>query len=497
MLGKHFFARVTAVDLPSEAGDKDLECVDDMPYLNQLDLSGTAITKVGLNRVWKHSQLTALSLRSTCISDSEAPNLESLQQLTFLGLGHTAITDKSVEVLIRLRHLEYVSLEGTHVTHAPPGLPDGNPQWYGEEMTWAAAPSEEQRRIAAALERRGARVDARRKFDGGQTKYSVLWFARPVDDHLLGLLEDLAALRALILGQTSVTDEQWSRIAGNAVSIANDTQAAKRDASGVNGLTRLTTLVIRDVPVRDGNMRHIARLVNLEVLALRNAQITDADLASLASLQNLKQLFLEGPFLTDAGLAHLKRLPHLEELDLDGAQFTDAALAHVGTLANLERLWLFDAPVTDAGLAHLTGLTNLRDLVVHSPNITDAAIRHLAQLLSRLEYCSVNGRQVVPDPNETESERPAWRLAGAPPLPPRSFPPGIEPLKIEVHSARGRSLGARNRSRLSSNRSSHSRWKIGLRSALRIARSALAQRATRATSSGRDCGPQTGSQSPR
>lgn len=431
LLGEQFFARVTTAWFPPRVGDEELACLDEMPYLTGLGLSHAAVTKVGLSHVWRHTQLTSLSLRSTCISDSDVPNLESLQQIKSLDLGHTAITDKAVETLIRLPLLEHLTLEGTHVSHNAARPLEKTLPYYGDEWTWAPAPSEKQRQIAVALERHGASVNARRKSDGKQAEYSVLWFQRPVDDHLLGLLEDLGALRSLSLSQTSVTNEQWSRIAGNKVPITDDTQPAKRDPSGDNGLTRLTTLAIGDMPIPDAGMRHIARLANLEVLGLHNTQITDAGLAQLVSLRNLKQLFLEGPLLTDASLAHLKRLPHLEELDLRGAQFTDAALAHVGTLANLERLWLWEAPVTDAGLAHLAKLTNLEDLTVFSPNITDAGLSHLTQLsnlaqlhldgaqispagfeqlkkLPQLEYCRVNSRQVVPDPNEMEEWTVEW-----------------------------------------------------------------------------------------
>jgi len=425
LLGEHFFARVSTVWFPAGVGDEDLACLDHMPYLTELHLKPSAVTKVGLSHVWRHPQLTSLSLRSTCFSDSEAPNLESLQQLQFLDLGHTPITDKAVETLIRLPLLEHLVLEGTHVSRSAARPLEKALLYYGEHETWASAPSEKQRQTAVALERHGAGVNVRRKTDGKQAEYAVFWPQGPVDDHLLDLSEDLGPVRSLILTQTSVTNEQWSRIVGGDVSIANDTQAAQHDPSGGNGLTRLTTLLIYDVPIRDADMGYLARLVNLEALCLRNTQITDVGLAQLVSLQNLKYLSLEGPLLTDAGLAQLKRLPHLEELDLRGAQFTDAALAHVGTLANLEGLVLFDAPVTDAGLAHLTGLTNLRNLCVDSPDITDAGLNHVTRLsnltwlqldnaqispagsqqlekLPRLESYSLNRRLVFPGTNEME-----------------------------------------------------------------------------------------------
>ena len=127
-------------------------------------------------------------------------------------------------VLIRLPNLKRLEIGGTHITargaerlsHA--ATKEASHRSGHEGHLRAAAPSERQRKIAVALERRGAEVTARRKPGDEEAEYSVSfvadWPIPVLDDALFDLLEDLDALRSLRFQKVPVTTGQWRRIAG-------------------------------------------------------------------------------------------------------------------------------------------------------------------------------------------------------------------------------------------------------------------------------------------
>jgi Leucine-rich repeat (LRR) protein len=393
LMGEHFFARVAVVTYPPGISDKDLKHLDDLPYLTQIHLRGGTVTGAGLNHVWKHDKLRALTLRSVSVTDVDAANLAGLTQLEQLDLRHTPITDETVKTLSGLPKLSRLLLEGTFISHEAARRLEKSFLSYGEE-TWAPAPSEEQRQIAAALEQDGALVDVRRKIYGTEPEYSVTFYQAPMNDRKLGLLERLEALKTLVFLRTSIEEAHWARIAGCDTWASDEAEATDVQSTGAEGLPQLKTLTVRNAPLTDKQMRHIGTLVDLETLYLYDTQVTDAGLGHLASLEKLKELGLRGPGFSDAGLIHLASLPSLSKLELFGSQFTDDGLKHVGALSQIEELWLCEATaITDAGLAHLAGLGNLTWLAIHSPNVTDAGLAHVAKLTS-LTRLSLHGAQI-------------------------------------------------------------------------------------------------------
>ncbi|HUT92608.1 MAG TPA: hypothetical protein VMY37_24155 [Thermoguttaceae bacterium] len=378
LLGEDFFARVASVHYPPGAGDDMLGYLDHLPYLTQIDLGGTGVSGAALAQVKKHENIESLSLRSTDVTDADLVHLGALRRLESLDLAHTAVTHKALATLAELPRLQRVRLEGTHVSYGEAqrllGVKAsvGNSRW-----TWARAPSEKDRRTAAALERRGARVSAQRKIDGTDSAYCLMSYQDGLDDAQIEIMEGFEAMTKLMLAFMPIEDEHWARIMGCRRPGSLDTEAR----AGRSELpTRLRSLVIRDVPLDDDQIALITNLVNLEDLDLRGTQITDRGLAHIAALPQLKALGLEGAQLSDGGLQRLSTLTNLKSLELHGSQLTDAALEQVGALGRLEELELWCDQLTDAGLAHLTRMTNLRRLLIHSPNITDAGLLHLAKL---------------------------------------------------------------------------------------------------------------------
>lgn len=101
-------------------GNADLIHIGALSGLQRLDLSGTAITGLGLEHLRELDQLIELALRDTAIDDIGLQNLQGLTRLRILDLTGTNVTDAGLIRLVRLPKLEELKLRNTHVT--PEGL---------------------------------------------------------------------------------------------------------------------------------------------------------------------------------------------------------------------------------------------------------------------------------------------------------------------------------------------------------------------------------------
>lgn len=78
--------------------------------------------------------------------------------------------------------------------------------------------------------------------------------------------------------------------------------------------TQLVSLNLTNMPVRDEDLKTIARFENLEKLVLNNSDITGKTLAELKSLTKLNSLALSGTKVRPEALAVLAQLPGLKEV---------------------------------------------------------------------------------------------------------------------------------------------------------------------------------------
>src|SRR5207302_737236 len=85
--------------------------------LEQLDLTGSAVTDDGLLHLAKFSQLPNLLLASTGITDKGIETLQKVApRLTTLHLGQTQITDTGIPLLEEFEHLVGLSVGPGAVT---------------------------------------------------------------------------------------------------------------------------------------------------------------------------------------------------------------------------------------------------------------------------------------------------------------------------------------------------------------------------------------------
>ncbi len=203
--------------------------------------------------------------------------------------------------------------------------------------------------------------------------------AAGVTDAGLESIQDLRALKALLLDGTQVSDAGLPNL---------------------DQLTQLEFLSLAETRVTDAGFVHLRGLTRLETLWINKTSVGDAGLENLRGLTELRSLLLWSTNVTDAGLVHLEPLRRLETLMLPGKYVSDAGLVHLEPLTQLKTLWLTEASVTDAGLVHLQGLSQLRELVLRGSKVTDAGLTHL-QGLTNLKKLGMENTKVTKAGAET------------------------------------------------------------------------------------------------
>lgn len=88
---------VTKVTLPETATDSVIEQVTQLGRVEELDLSGTAITNAGLARLAELDELRVLDLSNTAVSDEGLEYLAKLTSLVELTLSDTRVSDEGLK----------------------------------------------------------------------------------------------------------------------------------------------------------------------------------------------------------------------------------------------------------------------------------------------------------------------------------------------------------------------------------------------------------------
>jgi hypothetical protein len=115
------FCKVAEIHL-SRSSITDDDLIRLRPYFLELDtveeiaLSGTAITDRGLRSLPPLPQLKVLWLNETRITDTGLIALAKFPQLQSLALNQTAVSDTAVDTLANLRTLKLVNLYETRIT---------------------------------------------------------------------------------------------------------------------------------------------------------------------------------------------------------------------------------------------------------------------------------------------------------------------------------------------------------------------------------------------
>jgi hypothetical protein len=157
------------------------------------------------------------------------------------------------------------------------------------------------------------------------------------------------------------------------------------DLAGIPDVARIRNLSLGRTTVTDEGLARLAGAKDLEWLDLSLTAASDEGLKSIAVAAGLKQLFLEGTQVTDASLPVIERFRQLEELDLSKLAITDEGLASLAGLKNLKILYLTGSPISDAGLMHLRGCKQLEMLETTGTQVTAEGLKRLRGGLPKLK----------------------------------------------------------------------------------------------------------------
>ena len=104
--------QVTSVSLPGSATDAALVHAGALPFLTDLDLSGTQISDAGLVHLSGLENLEVLDLSNTAVTNAGLAHIKKLKSLKTLRIGDTDVTSKGLDHLAGLENLKNLSLRG-------------------------------------------------------------------------------------------------------------------------------------------------------------------------------------------------------------------------------------------------------------------------------------------------------------------------------------------------------------------------------------------------
>jgi Leucine-rich repeat (LRR) protein len=251
MLGNDFFDNVIKATFPHEARDADIGCLEALPKLDTLDLSGTNVSDAGLTSLEGLTQLNFLNLDQTKITGAGLEHLKGLSNLQELSLRKTRVSDAGLAYLEKLSKLQVLALDQTHITN--PGL--------------ACLKNLKQ---LHTLSLRGTQLT----------------------DDCLDNLASLSHVQKLDISETLITNPGLRRL---------------------KEIPRLRSLTLGGFLITDDDLDCLKDLPYLESLTLIHTLNSDSGLEHLKGLVNLDRLTLKDTNVTDAGMKNLqKTLPKLK-----------------------------------------------------------------------------------------------------------------------------------------------------------------------------------------
>jgi Leucine-rich repeat (LRR) protein len=250
------------------------------------------------------SDIVAVHLRGTWVSDTELLDLARLPKLERLDLSHTRITDEGLLHLKPAPHIKDLNL------------------YYAEQVTDQGITAIREWKHLKRLNLRGTRIsDGSLAIVGGLTQMEALDIAdTQFTDNGLDALVPLTQLKELAIGR--------SKLGKNALEVLRllptlESLDLGGPHPGAGGL--------RDkegTPMPDDLPHAISALKQLRTLKLSYSQIGADGLRILSSLDHVERVALEGsPRVDDQALAELSKWKNLHYLDVQATKVTPQGVA--------------------------------------------------------------------------------------------------------------------------------------------------------------------------
>lgn len=368
-----------------EVSDETVAQLKDLSELELLHLGHSdRFTDAGLKHLTHFKKLTNLNIRNTGVTDAGLGLLAELKQLTSLDLGETEVSDVGLKELAQLTKLTSLQLHRTKVTAAGvaqlhKSLPDCRILYGTREKQIIVASSALDRRAAEWVLSVGGTVQVLALPD-----LNLSGNARTIKSGEDLPTEPFRVITVDLDNNKKIDDAGLANLAGlsriTSLNLRN-TDVSDAGVRHLEPLSSMQTLVLDNTPVSDEGIQHLKRMHKLEILYLHGTQITDEGVETLSQLPALQLLNVGDTQVTGAGLAMLKQLKQLRGLILPGANVADADLSILETFTELKILNVADLGVSDATLSRIATLGHLHNLSVgRSDQLTDNGLKHLAAL---------------------------------------------------------------------------------------------------------------------
>lgn len=406
--GRYALLHISLSDKGREVTDANTRFLDDLKYVNQLELDDTSITDETLQHVCRVENLPHATLTRTKITDRGVSLLAELKDLRNLEINdNPQIGDGACSAIARLTRLRFLDLSGTSITDA--GLAP-----LAALVNLRDLCLNDCKRITAAGLQHLQQLPSLQQLPLRRTTIS---------DEAVAVLSQFRNLRLLDLRDTQVSKDGAGRLQALMPDCAvlhpslparsGERQAAQwiLDNGGVlgsYGVSRpiesvpeesfaIPSIVFNDPKYPTSGAANLVGMSSIRWLSWSYLTGSDAECESIGKLRSLSMLHLLGRDLSEVGLARLKGLTELEHLGLCSEKIDDAALAHLGVFQHLEGLGL-QIPISGDGLAHLGALGDslLKLNLATCPKLRGSALEHLTRL-TRLRLLDLSDTPVADD----------------------------------------------------------------------------------------------------
>ena len=358
--------------------DDGLSSLSNLVALEDLDVSNTKIKPEGLSHLRALSKLRRLNLRGTSMTTEGLSHLSPLTTLEDLYLPKPAITA--------------VAALGTHFDFVAAAAPRSSAFVTDREI---AAQAETVRTFidyAMGLEHLAPLKrlnDIRMLFVfgaydemGGKLAGSERWTATfreiPVE------IDYSSDIVAPDISQMRTPDNAFRYLLAYRTSGRRGGQDLK--AVRVKLLRRDSVGRMFFDEAAPSQLSYINQCQNLiTLLTPHMARPSGSLLRHIQDFTKVTSLDLSGISLRDDDLRNLSNLTALQVLDLGGSPITGQGLSHLKTLKNLKYLRLTGTSVTDKDLTSLVPLERLTDVVLTQTNVTENGIDRIASDMPRLK----------------------------------------------------------------------------------------------------------------
>lgn len=195
LVGEEMFVKVIAVHLNDQRlTDGDMQCLEGLPDIRVLKLSGTSITDQALVHMSGLRKLEELTLNGTSIEGPGLAHLQHLPRLEDLELSGTRITDDGLDQIAAPQSLSTINLDSTSVSDA--GL---------------AYLQHANRLTVVSLLHTNVRGPGLRHLNGARIEVLLLAHT-PVEEEGLSCLAEWPNLRELWLEHSSLNDAGLERL---------------------------------------------------------------------------------------------------------------------------------------------------------------------------------------------------------------------------------------------------------------------------------------------